>query len=314
MLEPITDPMRTQQLPPIPVTSKMRLRRGQLRRLRRTTTQSPQSNYGRLGTLEVRLALRKSDVKRAQRLRYQVFYQEMSARPTLTSRIRQLDVDPFDGACDHLIVEDTAVQDTRRAFGAPRVVGTYRVLRQENAARIGGFYSDHEFDVSRLIAQRPGERFLELGRSCVLKPYRNKRTIELLWHGLWTYACAAGVDVMIGCASFAGTQPSQHRAALSYLHHYALAPPPWRTGAHIHRRARLDLLPAAEIDTKASLKAMPPLIKAYLRVGAWIGEGAVVDHQFGTTDVLMILPIERIKARYLAHFGSPEELGGRLAA
>jgi putative hemolysin len=155
---------------------------------------------------------------------------------------------------------------------------------------------------------------MELGRSCVLKAYRNKRTVELLWHGLWTYVREHKVDVMIGCASFEGTDPAQHAVALSYLHHNALAPPEWRCRAHSHLYVPMDWLPKEQIDAKAALKALPPLIKGYLRLGAFVGEGAVIDRQFGTTDVIIILPVEKIDPRYFEHFGTPDEVTSRIAS
>jgi putative hemolysin len=268
--------------------------------------------YGRIGDLEVRLAQTKADVKRAQRLRYHVFYTEMSAKPTLKTQMRRRDEDHYDAICDHLLVIDTSLPEkgssgwTRRK--QPRVIGTYRVLRQEVAQSTLGFYTQGEYDIAPLIAKRsPRYRFMELGRSCVLKPYRNKRTVELLWHGLWTYVREHKVDVMIGCASFEGTDPGEHKMALSFLHHFALAPPEWRVTAHPKMHARMDLLPKEMVEAKAALKAMPPLIKGYLRLGAMVGDGAVIDHQFGTTDVLIVLPVEKIDPRYFGHFGMPDE-------
>jgi putative hemolysin len=154
---------------------------------------------------------------------------------------------------------------------------------------------------------------MELGRSCVLKPYRNKRTVELLWHGLWTYVREHKVDVMIGCASFEGTDPAAHATALSFLHHNALAPSEWRCRAHEHLYVPMDRIGKDEIDAKAALKAMPPLIKGYLRLGAFVGDGAVIDRQFGTTDVLIILPVEKIDPRYFEYFGAPDEMKSRVA-
>jgi putative hemolysin len=177
-----------------------------------------------------------------------------------------------------------------------------------------GFYTQGEYDIAPLIAARsPKYRFMELGRSCVLKPYRNKRTVELLWHGLWTYVREHKVDVMIGCASFEGTDPEQHAMALTYLHHHHLAPPDWRCRAHAGQHVSMNRLPKERIDAKAALKGLPPLIKGYLRLGAFIGDGAVIDRQFGTIDVLIILPVEKIDPRYFDHFGAPSESKSRVA-
>lgn len=271
--------------------------------------------YGRVGDLEVRLAQGRKDIKRAQRLRYDVFYEEMSATPSFVAEMRRRDEDPYDAICDHLLVVDTGVKsaaDAWRSSRWPKVVGTYRVLRQDVAERHFGFYTQGEYDIAPLIARKPGYRFMELGRSCVLKPYRTKRSVELLWHGLWTYVREHKMDVMIGCASFEGTNPQEHAMALSFLHHHALAPDEWRCRAHRHLYQPMNLMAKEQVDMKAALKAMPPLIKGYLRLGAFIGDGAVIDRQFGTTDVLVILPVEKIDPRYFGHFGAPNETKSRI--
>lgn len=290
------------------------LANGHLRLLKR----APAKIYGKLGTLEVRLAISRREILRAQRLRYEVFYEEMSAVPGLVASMRRLDQDAYDAVCDHLLVVDKAApaKPLRPWVSArhPSVVGTYRVLRQEKTLPELGFYTQNEYDIAPLVAARsPRYRFMELGRSCVLKPYRNKRSVELLWHGLWTYVREHKVDVMIGCASFEGINPKVHAMALSFLHHNALAPPEWRCKAHAHLHQSMNLIPKDQIDLKAALKVMPPLIKGYLRLGAYIGDGAVIDRQFGTTDVLIILPVEKIDPRYFEHFGAPHEVKSRIA-
>lgn len=274
--------------------------------------------YGRIGNLEVRLAGKRADLLQAQRLRYEVFYEEMSATPTTVASMRRLDQDAYDAICDHLLVVDTSAEPQPGELWAhrrrPRVVGTYRLLRQDIAERSLGFYTQGEYDIAPLVhSKSPGYRFMELGRSCVLKPYRSKRSVELLWHGLWTYVREHKVDVMIGCASFEGTDPTAHAMALSYLYHYAMAPPEWRCAAHAHLHQPMNILPKEAIDLKQALKAMPPLIKGYLRLGAFVGDGAVIDRQFGTTDVLIVLPVEKIDPRYFEHFGAPDEVKSRVA-
>ncbi len=273
----------------------------------------PPKVYGTLGKLEVRLAQSRAEIRRAQKLRYHVFYNEMSAIPDALAMMSRRDEDPYDPICDHLLVVDHGDEPkkARRPWPRrPRVVGTYRVLRQDVADLHDGFYTQGEYDVQSLIdAKSPQYNFMELGRSCVLKPYRNRRSIELLWQGLWTYIRENGIDAMVGCASFEGIDPRQHAMALSFLHHNALAPEDWRVQAHDHLRVDMNMMPASDVDSRAALKALPPLIKGYLRLGAYVGDGAVIDHQFGTTDVLIILPVEAINARYFAHFGAPDEFG-----
>jgi putative hemolysin len=275
---------------------------------RRLGAFQPEKVYGRIGNLEVRLARKKSELRQAQRLRYKVFYEEMSAVPGALAMLSRRDEDAYDNVFDHLLVVDRGESDKGRRWRKPRVVGTYRVLRQEIADLFDGFYTQGEYNVLPLIrAKSPRYSFMELGRSCVLKPYRTRRTVELLWLGIWSYVREHGVDVMLGCASFEGTDPTAHAQALSYLHHNAAAPAEWRVSAHAHLRVDMNMLPKNEVNARAALKALPPLIKGYLRLGAYIGDGAVIDHQFGTTDVLIILPVEAINARYFTHFGAPDE-------
>jgi putative hemolysin len=268
----------------------------------------PPKVYGRIGSLEVRLARTRGEMRRAQRLRYKVFYEEMSAVPGALAMLSRRDEDAYDAVFDHLLVLDHGEASNGRRWRRPKVVGTYRMLRQEVAVLYDGFYTQGEYDIAPLLQAKPDYSFMELGRSCVLKPYRNKRTLELLWQGVWSYVREHGADVMIGCASFEGTDPSAHALALSFLHHNALAPEEWRVRAHDHLRVDMNMMPREALNTRAALKALPPLIKGYLRVGAYVGDGAVIDHQFGTTDVFIIVPVEAIKSRYFAHFGAPDEL------
>src|SRR5229473_3193704 len=263
------------------------------------------ATLGRLGALEVRLAQEKRDVRRAQKLRYHVFYKDGAAIADAATLLARRDKDAFDKICDQLMVIDHAAKPS--IGGKQPVVGTYRLLRQEVAEIHGGFYTEDEFDIASLIDRHAGLRFLELGRSCVLPPYRNKRTVELLWHGIWSYVLQHRLEVMIGCASLEGTDPDALALPLSFLHHFARAAPPWRTSALPRRYVEMNRMRKTAIDPKAALHALPPLVKGYLRLGAAIGDGAVIDRQFGTTDVLMVLPVSAINARYIGHFGATAE-------
>ena len=259
-------------------------------------------SLGRMGPLEVRLAQDKRDVKRAQRLRYKVFYKNGTAIADAATMLARRDKDAFDKICDHLLVIDHAAKPT--LSGRQPVVGTYRLLRHEMAMTNGGFYTQNEFDLDGILHQHPGLRFLELGRSCVLDRYRTKRTVELLWQGIWSYVRQNRFDVMIGCASFEGTDPDQLALPLSFLHHHARAPNEWRARAHGARYVEMNRMPKEAIDQKAALRALPPLIKGYLRGGCLIGDGAFVDRQFDTTDVFIYLPVKDIDPRYKSRFGS----------
>jgi L-ornithine Nalpha-acyltransferase len=261
----------------------------------------PSQSLGRMSSLEVRLAQTAAEVRQAQKLRYRVFYQDGSAIPNPGRLFARRDIDSYDAICEHLLVLDHAAPDGHQG-NRPAVVGTYRLLRQTLADEYGGFYTSGEFDIGGLIARHNNLQFVELGRSCVLAPYRNKRTVELLWHGIWTYVAQNLLDVMIGCASLDGTDPKQLALPLSFLHHYARAPEAWRARALPERYIEMNRMSKEVIDPKAALRALPPLIKGYLRLGAYIGDGAVVDHEFGTTDVLIVMPVSAVKKRYVEHF------------
>jgi len=259
-------------------------------------------SLGRIGSLEARLAGNKHDIKQAQRLRYKVFYKDGDAIADARTLLARRDKDAYDRICDHLLVIDHDAEPTRS--GKQRVVGTYRLLRQDIAEHHDGFYTENEFDISGLTARHRDLRFVELGRSCVSPPYRNKRTVELLWQGIWSYVRQHRLDVMIGCASLNGTDPDRLALPLSFLHHFAAAPDSWRAGPQPSRRIEMNRIAKHRIDHKAALRELPPLIKGYLRLGAYIGDGAVIDDQFGTTDVLIVLPVSVIKARYIEHFSA----------
>lgn len=255
----------------------------------------PEANavFGRIGELEVHLARDEAEIVAAQKLRRSVFFAELGGD--------KRDADAFDDNCDHLIVTDRSK--------ANMIVGTYRLLRQDRAADGGGFYSENEFDLRKLLARHPDLRFLELGRSCVLPQYRARRTIELLWQGIHAYLGLHGVDVMIGCASFPGVTPARHAQSLAYLSAHCTATGPWAVKALRDRYCSMDIMPAEAIDVRAAIAGLPPLIKAYLRVGAKVGEGCVVDEDFGTVDVFVVMPVRQIAQRYLNHYGD-----GRLVA
>jgi len=258
----------------------------------------------RAGNLEVRLAETADEIDAAQALRYRVFYEEMGARPSDEMRVSRRDRDRFDTYCDHLLVIDH-----RRGSGAETIVGTYRLLRRSVAERHDGFYTATEFDIAPLLAV-PGE-LLELGRSCVEAAYRTRPTMQLLWRGIGEYCFRHDIKLMFGCASLPGTDTRELAPALTYLHHHHLAPPALRARALPERYVAMDLLTLDEIDTeaavaqiakRATISALPPLIKGYLRLGALIGEGAVVDHEFGTTDVCIIVVTDRITDKYFNHY------------
>jgi putative hemolysin len=254
------------------------------------------------GALEVRLAETDAEVEAAQRLRYRVFYEEMSATPSPAMRETGRDFDKFDDVCDHMLVVDRSQTDED---GQPLVVGTYRMMREDYAARTGGFYTAGEYDIAPMLAVWPKTtRYLELGRSCIIKAYRTRpATMQLLWRGVMAYVARFSSDLMFGCASLTGTDPSALALPLSYLHHFHTMPARMRVRARPELRVDMNLIPKDAIDTKEALRTLPPLIKGYLRAGCVIGDGAVIDHQFGTTDVFIYLPVNDLDARYKSRFG-----------
>jgi len=253
--------------------------------------------FASAGPLVVRLAEDEGDIDAAQALRYRVFYEEMSARPTQEVAARRRDADEFDAVCDHLLVVDR-----RKERDAARgVVGTYRVLRRGPAEAFGRFYSASEYDISPIVAH--GGEILELGRSCVDSDYRTGATMQLLWQAIAGYVFRYDIEVMFGCASLPGTDPDSLALPLSYLYHYHLAPPALRARALIERYVPMTRLPVDGVNTKAALASLPPLIKGYLRLGGFVGDGAVIDEQFNTTDVCIIVKTELVTEKYSRHYG-----------
>lgn len=248
----------------------------------------------RIGDLEVRLA-DASEIDEALGLRYRVFCEERGAQSGKT--VAGLEEDDYDRKCDHLIVVDHG--RTSRP-----VVGTYRLLREEVASRIGGFYSAGEYDLAALLVRGRGHgnapQLLELGRSCVDSDYRTNATITLLWRAIASYLERHRVGFMFGCVSFPGTDPAAIRDELAYLHRFHLAPSELRVRAL--PRHHVEMAAGAEVGDLSG-RRLPPLVKAYLRVGAKVGDGAFVDHAFNTVDVFMVMPVERIVGRYGRRFG-----------
>lgn len=236
------------------------------------------------GALEVRLAASAAEIAAAQALRHRVFFQEMGAIPSPETARTGLDVDPWDDHCEHLLALADGV-----------VVGTYRLIGRRAAERVGGFYSAAEFDIGPLLRE-PGE-ILELGRSCVDRDWRNRGTLQLLWQGLADIIIRRRVTILFGCASLPGTDPRALAPQLAYLHDNHLAPLALRGRALPHRASPLHRPPDG-YEPRRVLHSLPPLLKGYLKAGAGIGTGAVIDHEFNTTDVLVTLKTDAMTARY----------------
>ncbi|MEO1138066.1 MAG: GNAT family N-acyltransferase [Pseudomonadota bacterium] len=235
----------------------------------------------------IRLARDEEDLRAAQRLRYTVFVEELGGDGPLVDHDQGLERDRFDAFYDHLVLADEAC--------GGEIVGVYRVMRHDQAKQAGQFYSEDEYDLSTL--KTSGRRIMELGRSCLAEGYRGGVAMFHLWNGLARYVAEHGIEILFGVASFHGTNTQDLRQPLSLLHHRHLAPEALRVTAMPDHFQRMDLLPEAEIDRRAAMLQMPALIKAYLRLGGFVGQGAFVDHAFNTIDVCLVMDTARLSAR-----------------
>tara|TARA_R110002094_G_scaffold117391_7_gene113082 strand:- start:541 stop:1305 length:765 start_codon:yes stop_codon:yes gene_type:complete len=245
---------------------------------------------------EVRLAQSAEDLRAAQRLRYDVFVTELGGGGDLVDHDARLEIDRFDPFFDHLLLMD-------RARGA--VVGVYRLMRSDQADAAGGFYSADEYDLTPLLAS--GRRLLELGRSCLHRDYRGGHGMHHLWSALAAYVAQHRIEVLFGVASFHGTEASKLAVPLSFLHHRHLAPPALRVRARQAAFQPMDLIAEDDLDRRAAMMQMPSLMKAYLRLGGCVGEGAYIDRLFNTTDVCLILDTSRIAPRQARIYGGPSQ-------
>ncbi len=256
--------------------------------------------------LVVRLAETPVEIAASQSLRFRVFCQEMNAKPSQEMALARREFDSFDAYCDHLLVFDRD-----KGTGPQAVVGSYRLLRREAAARRGRFYTSDEFDISAILAY-PGD-VLELGRSCVERDHRGGSVMQLLWRGIADYVLHYGVELMFGCASLPGVDPERLSHALSYLHHYHLAPPEMRPMALKNRYVPMDRLPSGTFDPRQAERRLPSLIRGYLRLGGNVGDGAVIDWDFGTTDVCVVVKTGWVTGKYYRHYTreeTPQRRGG----
>jgi putative hemolysin len=243
--------------------------------------------------ISVRLASSSKEVEEAQRLRYEVFYEEYGAKPDAEMLKTRMDVDAYDEYADHLIVVDDSGPKEK-------IVGTYRMLRRAGAEKVGQFYSASEYDLAPVL--KSAESLLELGRSCVLADFRRRPVLQLLWQGIADYITEHDIELMFGCASLHSTDIKSISKPLSYLHHYHLAPEKLRPRAIKGRYINMNIIPQEDIDARRVFAELPPLIKGYLRAGASIGDGAVIDEQFNTTDVCVVVQTHLLTDRYRKHY------------
>ena len=239
----------------------------------------------------VRFAECEADIKSALRLRYQVFVQELGGDGALVEHADRLERDAFDAFSDHLLLID----ETRNTDALEHVVGVYRLLSQEGAAKAGQFYSESEYDLSKLKAS--GRKLLELGRSCLHADYRGGVGVFHLWNALAEHVAAEQIEVLFGVASFHGTDIDRLAAPLSLLHHRHLAPEALRVTARAECFQSMELVAEDALERREAMLAVPALIKAYLRLGGVVGEGAYIDHAFNTTDVCLVLDTAKMNAK-----------------
>jgi putative hemolysin len=244
----------------------------------------------------LRLAADTQDVMAAQRLRYRVFVSELGADGPMVDHAAGLERDPFDAIVDHLLLVDNRIDP---ATGT-HVVGAYRLLPSDRLGAEGRFYSEEEYDLSPL--RRSGRKLLELGRSCVHPDHRGGTGMFHLWNGLAEYVLERGIEVLFGVASFHGTDVQALAAPLSLLAQNHLAPPEMRVRARPPHRAEMNLIPPEALDRRAAMAAMPALIKAYLRLGGCVGDGAFIDHAFNTTDVCLVMDTGRMSEKHRAFY------------
>tara|TARA_R110002110_G_scaffold264199_1_gene479925 strand:+ start:3742 stop:4515 length:774 start_codon:yes stop_codon:yes gene_type:complete len=237
----------------------------------------------------VRIADGPCDIRQAQGLRYDVFITELGGDGASVDHAEKLESDRFDGFATHLMLEDLAPAAPRR------LVGVYRLMTDDMARGAGGFYSAAEFDLAPLLESK--RSLLELGRSCLHVDYRGGAGMLKLWAALADYVAAQKIDLMFGVASFSGVNTADLAQPLSYLRHFHSAAPHISPIARTDNAVALDVIPKDRIDRKAAILAIPTLIKAYLRLGGVVGQGAYVDYAFNTTDVCLILDTELARAR-----------------
>ncbi|SPF81303.1 GNAT family N-acetyltransferase [Pseudoprimorskyibacter insulae] len=241
-------------------------------------------------TYRVRLAENADDLLAAQRLRYDVFVDELGGSGAMVDHDARLERDEYDDVFDHLLLEDTARTD------GPPLVGVYRVMRDDQAAKIGRFYSEDEYDLAPL--RTSGRRLLELGRSCLHRDYRGGAGMYVMWQALARYVEEHGLEVLFGVASFHGTDTGALAHALSSLADRHLAPEEICVKSKAYEP--MSILPPDQIDRRRAAVETPALIKAYLRLGGFVGDGAYIDHAFNTTDICLILDTTRMNDRQRA--------------
>ena len=240
----------------------------------------------------VKIAETEAELHAAQRLRYDGFVRELGGSGALVDHQAGLERDRFDPFFDHMLCINNR---------SGQVVGVYRLLRDEQAQSAGQFYSEDEYDLG--VLKRSGRRLLELGRSCVHPDYRGGMAMYHLWNGLADYVEQHGIEVLFGVASFHGTDVEALAQPLSMLYHNHLAPEDLRVRTQPAHYVDMNRITPEALDRRRAMLEVPSLIKAYLRLGGFVGDGAYIDHAFNTTDVCLILDTARMNERQRRIYG-----------
>ena len=246
-------------------------------------------------SLRLRLAETEEDLRASQRLRYKVFAEELGAGGDTVDHVAKIESDQFDSRCEHLLLVD----ENRGSSADDHVVGSYRLMRSQMAKECG-FYSDHEYDLSVLV--ETGRSLVELGRTCVHPDYRGGAAMLLLWNGLADYVLRNDIEILFGVASFHGTDIESLAQPLTYLHQYHLAPEDLRVRVRSEHFERLDRIAPDQVETRLAEQQIPPLIKAYIRLGGFVGDGAYIDHSFNTVDVCLMIDTENMSKRHFSYY------------
>ena len=242
---------------------------------------------------DVKLAESRNEIKLAQKLRYKVFFSERIHSPILNIGNFRRDSDKFDNYADHIIVKFR-----KSKFSKARVIGTYRLLKQSVADKKSGFYSCDEFNLDNLLNSKIYNNMLELSRSCISQKFRNKNVLKLMWNEIYRYINENNIDALFGTASFLDTNINKIEDQLIYLNNNHKMSENIKVNALANYKVKVDYEKKIDINLKL-VSRLPTLIKAYLKFNATIGEGAVIDKKFKTTDVFVFLPIEEINKDYV---------------
>ena len=240
----------------------------------------------------IKIAESNFEIKKAQSLRYKIFFKEKKIKRNNLKFLLQRDYDFYDKISDHLIIIDND-----REF-KDNVIGTYRLLRGNCAKLYRGFYTEQEFDISNLKKNFSSKDILELGRSCIHSEYRSGIVLKLLWKGISKYIKICKIKILMGCASFNGTNPNRFKDEFSLLYKSYRLPKNYK----VKSLQNNELSPEKNIKQSIILNRLPPLIKGYLRAGGMVSENFYIDKEFETIDYCVIMLIEKIVSRYKSKF------------